>query len=244
MADSSAASVVAGYEARVDDWMEAERERAAGRGARRDECLQLLGWLVDELVAVTVVEAKLKAPLSQRDWEQAEALTSRVALSALVVSAASVDLHGKELRCLQSLHWLNDEVINFYLQLLEQRWQRKQSDGQQTQRAHSAARPLLIPACCAAVLSLTAAVQYPKCFYFNTSAACCRPALSLHAAAAADGSSRCCLLPCLLCDRSFFYAKLLEGGGYRHKNVARWTRKVSQTRRLPASGGAGQRSRS
>lgn len=124
----SAASVLLGAaESAVDDWLAIEREEAEGRGARRDELQIILNEWVDELVAGAVMDAKQRAPLSQHDKTLADTLLNRTQPNSLVVSAFNIDIKGKELSCLRRRQWLNDEVINMYLQLIEQRQNRVQS---------------------------------------------------------------------------------------------------------------------
>jgi hypothetical protein len=36
-------------------------------------------------------------------------------------SVCNIDISRKDMRCLDGLNWLNDEVINFYLSLLQER---------------------------------------------------------------------------------------------------------------------------
>ena len=126
-APSAASALLGAAESVVDDWLSIEREEAEGRGARRDELHVLLNDLVDELVAAAVMEAKQRAPLSRHDRDEADALLTRTPPASLVASAFSIDIRGKELSCLRRRQWLNDEVINMYLQLIEQRQNRKQS---------------------------------------------------------------------------------------------------------------------
>ena len=36
-------------------------------------------------------------------------------------SVCNIDISRKDMRCLDGVNWLNDEVINFYLSLLQER---------------------------------------------------------------------------------------------------------------------------
>ena len=74
----------------------------------------------------------------------------------VVVDHFNIEMTTVQIQCLKNTVWLNDEVINFYMQILQQR-----------------------------------SNQY-RCFFNNT----------------------------------FFYAKLIQGGCYKYKNVARWSRRV------------------
>ena len=149
-AGPSAASVLlATSESLVDDWLSIEREEAEGRGARRDELQVLLNDLVDELVAAAVMEAKQRAPLSRHDRNEADSLLSRTPPGSLVASAFNIDIRGRELSCLRRRQWLNDEVINMYLQLIEQRQDRQQSHNTQhtLHAAHYTVRRPINPHC-------------------------------------------------------------------------------------------------
>ena len=189
-APSAASLLLSSVESLVDDWQSIELEEAEGRGARRDELHILLNDLVDELVASAVMEAKQRAPLSRHDRDEADALLSRTPPGSLIASAFNIDIRGRELSCLRRRQWLNDEVINMYLQLIEQRQNRKQSQ-QQTQhtssRAIDATNPpaaclqhavqlpyaACVSACvcwvCCGVDSASGGVSYLRCYYFNTS---------------------------------------------------------------------------
>ena len=117
----------------MEDWRrwrlleEALEAEGAGWSASSEHCLRVLHELVDELVVVCVMEAKMVAPLSAREWEESERLIGRLPPSTPVVSAFNLELQASHLRCLGRLQWLNDEVINFYLQLLQQRQDTPQS---------------------------------------------------------------------------------------------------------------------
>ena len=132
-APSGASAVLYAGELLVDEWQSADLEEREGRGARRDELQRILLEWVDELVCAAVMEAKQRSPLSRANRDEAEALLSRTPPGSLVASAFNIDIRGRELSCLRRRQWLNDEVINMYLQLLEQRQTRTQYASSNTQ---------------------------------------------------------------------------------------------------------------
>ena len=124
---TASSTLLSPLEGLVDEWQslrlleERGEEEGGGWVVSREHCARVLCELVDELVVVCVMEAKLVAPLSARDWAESERLISQLPPSATVASAFNLDIQASHLRCLARLQWLNDEVINFYLQLLQQR---------------------------------------------------------------------------------------------------------------------------
>ena len=180
---AAASQLLGAAELLVDDWLSAEREEAEGRGARRDELRSIVNEWVDELVAVAVMEAKQRAPLSRHDRDQADILLNRTPPGSIVASAFNIDIRGKELSCLRRRQWLNDEVINMYLQLVQQRQNTTQSPHSTTQHKRNAQQPrcprsVVVNAligcgqcvfgCCD---SASGGVSYLRCYYFNTSQA-------------------------------------------------------------------------
>ena len=234
----SSSTALAEVEAMVAEWQSLSLVEPEVRAVEREALLRVFHELVDECVAVAVLEGKMTAPLPLREREDSRRLL-QMAPSSLVVSAFNVELRAKELRCLQPREWLNDEVINFYFQLLEQRQQRHQFRHRHTPR-NIRRLPHLVLSTCLLTLFLRPSpppcpfsgflVHYPRCYFFNTSEDAAgtlqggfhsSPTLTL-----LHSLSLSLPLPLPVRCISFFYAKLLDQGRYAHKNVARWTRKV------------------
>jgi len=80
----------------------------------------------DELKDI-VGEAKKLAPLSKRDLATAQDVLSAAASrsNAVVSSAFNLEMTHQLMSCLRPHGWLNDEVINFYVELLGARQKRR-----------------------------------------------------------------------------------------------------------------------
>jgi hypothetical protein len=139
---------------------------AAPRGVVDALLAEVEAEVVREIVLETVAHAKKTVPLSEMELKR----SSELLLSPpgkRIVDKFNIEITGKEIICLRNLNWLNDEVMNFYLELIVERSKRNRLPG-----------------------AVVAASQRD----------------AIH------------------CFSSFFFTKLLSGGSYLHKNVARWSR--------------------
>jgi hypothetical protein len=139
---------------------------AAPRGVVDFLLLEVEAEVVRELVLETVAHAKKTVPLSEMELKRSSELLLSPS-NKRIVDKFNIEITGKEIVCLRNLNWLNDEVMNFYLELIVERSKRNRLPG---------------------------AVVAP--------------------------SKR----DAIHCFSSFFFTKLLSGGSYVHKNVARWSR--------------------
>eukprot|EP01027_Heterolobosea_sp_BB2_P023931 GEZU01036000.1.p1 GENE.GEZU01036000.1~~GEZU01036000.1.p1 ORF type:complete len:661 (-),score=139.66 GEZU01036000.1:41-2023(-) len=98
--------------------------------------------LIDEMSREVVFEMKEFLPLSEKELaEVRDALNPNLDPDEVLVSGFKVDMYRRLLLCLEDREWLNDEVINFYMNLLDERQQRYSSNE---------------------------LVRLPKCHFFNT----------------------------------------------------------------------------
>ena len=190
------------------------------RGATREECLAILHSYVDECVAVCVLEGKMTAPLPLRQLKESRDLLHS-APSTLIASAFNVELHTKELQCLDRREWLNDEVINFYLQLLTHRQLRTQSDTTDTlTRSHHTTPRHTIPPPASASHAPTVLRALPSLPCASPPVLCCSlpstqsisravPPVLLLQYVSAPGAPRLC---CLSSHRSLTPSLVLCGG--------------------------------
>jgi len=106
------------------------RRMFEAKAAPRDIVEILLSELAEEaareLALETLAHAKKTAPLSEAELKRSSDLLLSPA-SKRIVDKFNIEITGKELVCLRNLGWLNDEVINFYLELLVERSKRNRA---------------------------------------------------------------------------------------------------------------------
>jgi len=86
--------------------------------------------MIENICQATISYAKKLAPLSAEDQELAqEALQGN--LDDVIVEGFNIEMTTKLLSCLEPGSWLNDEVMNFYLELLSERCKRNNGPNSQ-----------------------------------------------------------------------------------------------------------------
>lgn len=77
--------------------------------------------MLNDLISETVHRAHKTLPLTSTQLQLADQLLKRTPASELICELSGVEVKGSDIRCLAGLSWLNDEVINCYLKLLQAR---------------------------------------------------------------------------------------------------------------------------
>lgn len=79
--------------------------------------------LLQNICTKTVYNDKKRIALDRRHLEDAEYFLNQ-SDRAVLVDNFNIEITGKHIRCLEPMVWLNDEIINFYLELLSKRCKR------------------------------------------------------------------------------------------------------------------------
>jgi sentrin-specific protease 1 len=102
--------------------MQPPAEKADEEGEQQLSALELLNRLVASSEPSSLARRGGVKPLTDEERELAESgLDSGGNPSEVLASRFNVEVTRKQLQCLRPAEWLNDEVINFYCKLLEER---------------------------------------------------------------------------------------------------------------------------
>ena len=77
--------------------------------------------MLHDIARQAAVRAKKTVPLTVEQQDLAQQLIRRTPSNFMVAELSGIEVKGDDMKCLSTLAWLNDEVINLYLKLLQQR---------------------------------------------------------------------------------------------------------------------------
>lgn len=100
----------------------------------RQDLQQIRTAYKEQSVVRCIRRAKKLVPLSIEEVEVLQYAMKQPS-STILVERSRIEITSGLLRCLQPREWLNDEVINFYMELLKERNQRPHSKGYRPQCA-------------------------------------------------------------------------------------------------------------
>jgi len=96
-----------------------EARKEAGGRDRRDRQAEMEGRMAVDVSEVIVRERM--APLTEEEQEEIHRLLRQGRDTDVVVSGFNVDMRRQDIRTCAPYTWLNDEVINFFMNLLKER---------------------------------------------------------------------------------------------------------------------------
>jgi len=96
----------------------------------REQAAKEFDSMLKTLILGILMKAKGTAPLSRKDSGDAEDLIYETRGGEVIVKKFNYDIQGKDFHTLRDGEWLNDEIINFHLELFKERMKRNLNDPQ------------------------------------------------------------------------------------------------------------------